>query len=68
MIAIGEAMRKARESRGLTQKQLADLSGLWRSAISDYERGERFPSVMIAWSIADALGVTIDVLVGRCSG
>lgn len=65
MKTIGEAMKRARKSRGLTQKELAELSGVYRSAISEYECGTRFPGALILWSIADALGIDIDVLVGR---
>lgn len=67
MITIGEAMKQAREAHGLTQVELSEMSGVWRSAISEYECGARIPGVLAAWSIADALGIGIDVLVGRCS-
>lgn len=66
MITIGEAMRKARVSRGITQKQLSKLSGVNHLSISKYECGDRVPGLLTAWSIADALGMSIDTLVGRC--
>lgn len=67
MITLGEAMKKARESKGMRQQDLYEASGVHRSAISDYECGKRIPNVLAAWSIADALGISIDRLVGRDS-
>ena len=66
MITIGDAMREARVSHGLTQTELSKLSGICQSAISEYECGIRIPCILNLWSIADALGVGIDMLVGRC--
>lgn len=65
MITIGEAMRQARKSSGMTQVELSEISGVHRSSISEYECGIRFPNVLVLWSIADALNIEIDVLVGR---
>lgn len=65
MITIGDAMREARVSHGLTQTELSKLSGICQSAISEYECGIRIPCILNIWSIVDALGVGIDALVGR---
>lgn len=68
-MTIGEAMRKARQNKGWTQKQLAEESGVNMLSISFYETGRAFPSLLNLISLADALGVTLDDLVGRtCKG
>ena len=36
---IGHALREARKAKGLTQSQLAALSGIWQETISKIENG-----------------------------
>lgn len=56
-------IREWRESRGLTQSQLADMAGLSSgSAISAYENGENDPSVETLQAIAAALDLTSGML------
>ena len=62
---VGDAIRRARMARGLTQVVLADLCGLRGATISDYERGANLPDAGTLWTMADRLAVTIDDLVGR---
>ena len=64
-MTIGESIRKARTDKGWTQAQLAAEAGVLCISISFYETGRTFPSVLNLISIADALGVTLDDLVGR---
>lgn len=64
-MTIGEGIKKARKEKGLTQAQLAAEAGVLTISISFYETGRTFPSVLNLISIADALGVTLDDLVGR---
>ncbi len=40
----GTAIRSARAQRGITQTQLAEISGIKQSNISAIERGRRHPS------------------------
>jgi DNA-binding XRE family transcriptional regulator len=58
-------LRALRESRGLTQRQLAGLAGLSRPAINLYESGKQRTRGMTAMRLADALGVTIFDLTRR---
>lgn len=45
-LAIGEHLKQARRDAGLTQTQLAELSGLVTSTnICGYERGRRTPDL-----------------------
>jgi transcriptional regulator with XRE-family HTH domain len=52
---------KCRE-RKITQKQLAELTGLTEAGISRYISGQRLPRIDILLKIADALGCTLDYL------
>ncbi len=58
-------IREARERRGMKQVELAQRSGLQPSAISQFETGQREPSPENLCKLADALGVTVDYLLGR---
>lgn len=62
---IGDAIRRARLSRGMTQQALADLVGVRGATISDIERGANMPDMETLWTIADILALTIDDLIGR---
>lgn len=54
-----------REAKGWNQSELADESGVSRVMIGKYERGQAVPSIDAAKKIADALGVSLDYLVGE---
>jgi transcriptional regulator with XRE-family HTH domain len=57
-----EVIRSARQSRGLTQTQLAVAAGVGTaSTISDFERGLR-PSAEVAERIAAALGIDTELI------
>lgn len=56
--AFGEAVRKARSGKGLTQEETAIASGLDRSYYGHLERATRgAPSLTTIWDIAEALDV-----------
>lgn len=61
---IGDLIRKYRINHGLKQKELADLAGINRMSIGNYERGTRTPSAEVLKKIADALEVPINELIG----
>lgn len=64
-MTIGESIKKARKSRGMTQQKLSRLSGVQQQLISFYENGKYIPNVLTLCSLADALNVSLDELVGR---
>ena len=53
---IREQIFKAREEANLTQADLAKLSGLTQSNISNIENGSNKPTIATLKKIADALG------------
>ena len=55
LVALGEAVRRARIGVGLSQEALAVDAGLDRSYMGGIERGEHNPTVMNIIKIADAL-------------
>lgn len=59
------AMRKLREQRHLTQERLGEMAGLHQSAIAHLEAGRREPTLGTLVTVADALFVPLDMLVGR---
>lgn len=64
-MTIGENIRKFRQKQGLTQTDLGVMVGVNCNSISAYERGINIPGVFNLLSIADALNVSLDELVGR---
>lgn len=64
MSTVGDKIRELRKWKSLTQQQLADASGVSVMSIRRYESGERKPSLYIVKSIADALEVRIEDIVG----
>ncbi|HHY95817.1 MAG TPA: helix-turn-helix transcriptional regulator [Firmicutes bacterium] len=62
---VRQETRELREKHGWSQQQLADRIGTARVTITMYEAGEREPDFDTLTSIAQALGVTTDYLLGR---
>jgi len=59
---FGDRVRELRIKKGLSQEQLAELSGLHRTYISSLELGKRNVSLINIFALAKALGVTPDKL------
>ncbi len=55
---IGNRIRKYRESRGLNQKELAQLIGVSNSRVSNWEQGINRPDADILADICRALNVS----------
>lgn len=64
LIEFGEKLRKARREKGLTQSQLADITGLSRRSIVHYERHAKMPPLEKVKKMARALRVSSDELLG----
>jgi len=64
---VGDAVRRARNLRGLSQADLATKAGLRPATISDIERGVNAPDIETAWNLADVLGLPLDAILGRAT-
>lgn len=62
---IGKSIKVNRIAQNYTQKQLTQKIGVTHAAISYWENGVNILNVKDCWLLADALGITIDELVGR---
>lgn len=63
-MSIGKNIREHRKLQGLTQKALADKSGVAEITIRQYENEKRTPNSEILIRIADALKITLYELIG----
>ncbi len=61
---IGNKIRKFREERGLSQKQLAEMINVSNSRISNWEQGINRPDADIIADICGALEVSPSELLG----
>jgi|GEM_PF-4837318 len=67
-VHIGEAVRAARDKAGLTQAGLAEAADISDETVSRIERGAYEPAVSTLISLSDALGVSLEQLIGRARG
>src|SRR5688572_25324226 len=62
---LRQNLQRFRELRELTQSQLGARAGIAPASVSHFETGQRVPSLESLLRLADALEVSLDVLVGR---
>ncbi|MCU0880478.1 MAG: XRE family transcriptional regulator [Pirellulaceae bacterium] len=60
---VCDRVRALRKSKGLTLEQLASLSGVSRSMLSQIERGQANPTLGVTFRIAQAFGIKLGDLV-----
>ena len=58
----GSAIRQLRESKNLTQAQLADLLGVSDKTVSKWETAKGYPDITLLEPIADAFGISVPEL------
>ncbi len=56
---LGERVRKAREALGLSQKQLADLAGIGKTAMFDLEHGNPGVRLNTLLAVLDYLSIPL---------
>ena len=61
-MGFGEKLRAARESKGLTQQQIADQMGIDKSTYCGYETGKRQPDLTKLKLLSQILGISGDTL------
>ena len=63
---LASQLKKWRKARNMTQQKLAEKAGISYVVISKIEQGvSREPTILSVVRLADALGVSLDELVGR---
>ncbi len=63
---LAEKLKRYRERRGYTQKQIAQILDMSRSAYTYHETGKTSPSVQTIVRLSKLYGVTADELLGEC--
>jgi transcriptional regulator with XRE-family HTH domain len=61
---FGERLATVRKKKKVSQDELAKMIGAHAPVIGRYERNEVKPSIEVATKMAEALGVSLDYLVG----
>ncbi|PSL38300.1 helix-turn-helix protein [Labedella gwakjiensis] len=61
MSQVGDVVRQRRTERGLSQSQLAELTGTTRQWVSRFEQGKNDVSVGRLLDVAEALDLTLDL-------
>ena len=56
---VGRNVRRLRIAAGLSQAQLAIRMGVDRAYVSGLELGQRNPTILTLWHLAQALGVKL---------
>jgi transcriptional regulator with XRE-family HTH domain len=62
---LGDRLKQLRESKNLTQQEMADKIGLARGTYAHYEIDRREPDNATIGRLADFFGVTTDYLLER---
>lgn len=62
---LQDNLKKLREERGLTKRELCEKTGISERAYLTYEFGEREPKISVVQKLADFYNVSIDYLLGR---
>nr|WP_320145690.1 helix-turn-helix transcriptional regulator [uncultured Anaeromusa sp.] len=62
---FAERLILLRKERNLYQKDIADVLGVTKNAITKLEKAQRSPSFEVLVALADYFNVTLDYLVGR---
>ena len=58
LLTFGEVVRSYRKAAELSQEDLADLAEIHRTYIGGIERGERNPTLLMIYRLAEALKIS----------
>jgi y4mF family transcriptional regulator len=62
---IGIAIKERRKTLSITQRELADLSGVSINTLTKIERGEANPSLKVLISLLDTLGLGMELKIKK---
>jgi transcriptional regulator with XRE-family HTH domain len=66
--AFGKVLRESRQSREMSQEQLAEAAGLDRSFLSMVERGIQSPNIVVLLKLAEVLHVPAAEMIAKTEG
>ena len=58
-------LKDLRQEKNLSQRELANITGIKQANISRWENGIVVPNVVDCWILADFFDTSIDYLIGR---
>lgn len=64
-MGFGLRLASLRKEKKIAQGELAKIVGIHANVLGRYEREEAKPSVEMAAKLADALGISLDFLIGK---
>lgn len=67
-VKFSDRLKQIRESRQMTQQELAAKTGMIQSAIAHFEGDRRKPSFQNIRILSQALGISSDYLMGTAEG
>jgi DNA-binding XRE family transcriptional regulator len=56
---LAKRVRQLREEKGMSQEELAEEAGLYRTYVGHIENGRYSPSIYVIYKIGKALGLNI---------
>lgn len=62
-ILVGDYMKELRENKRLSQKEVADILGVSRQAVSNWERGRTLPGLKDLYVLSRIYGKTINEII-----
>jgi transcriptional regulator with XRE-family HTH domain len=65
LVALGEAIRRVRQSKDISQEKLALLAEVDRSYVGRVERGDNNVAVLTLFRLARALGISLATLMHK---
>jgi len=63
-VQLGQRITEARKAQGLTQTQVAEAVGIAQQTLAHYEGGKLRVAVALLTPLAQALGISVEELVG----
>ena len=61
-MVIGNKLKNARNEKGITQEQAAELLGVTRQSISNWENNRSYPDIISVIKMSDIYSVSLDHL------
>lgn len=62
MSVIGQNIKKAREKKAMSTKELAKKAGISESALIDVESGKKVPNTQIVQAVSKVLAISVDAI------